>query len=193
MANPLIAGTLVSKRGDVTAILVNLENAGGRASFKQVNAAVDAIVGQEAGGARIWVTGPPRIKLATTEIVLDDLMRFPPLITLVMMVLLGLMLRSVIGVLVPLLTVVVSVVWTMATISVLGYSLNILTALVPPLLMIVTLSYSMYVVSDFRLSVREQLAGEVETVGNPTWRILTGFAWRGSPRPSDFYLCTSAT
>jgi predicted RND superfamily exporter protein len=163
MANPLIAGTLVSKGGDITAILVNLENTGGRKSFKQVNAAVDDIVAQEAGGARVWVTGPPRIKLATTEIVLDDLMRFPPLITLVMMVLLWLLLRSLVAVLVPLLTVIISVVWTMATITALGYSLNILTALVPPLLMILTLSYSMYVVSDFRLSAREEKAGEMET------------------------------
>jgi predicted RND superfamily exporter protein len=77
-----------------------------------------------------------------------------------MMVLLWLMHRSVIGVLIPLAAVIISVVWTVATITLLGYSLNILTALVPPLLMILTLSYSMYVVSDFRLSAQKTLPGE---------------------------------
>lgn len=162
MANPLIAGALVSNGGGTTAILVNLENREGHEFFRQVNAAVDDIVGQEAGGARVWVTGPPRIKFATTEIVLDDLSRFPPLIALVMIVLLGLLLRSVIAVLVPLLTVIISVAWTLATLIVLGYPLNILTALVPPLLMILTLSYSMYVVADFRRSARGEQAMDVE-------------------------------
>lgn len=162
MVNPFIANALVSRENDTAALFVNLENAQGHEFVRQVNTAVDEIVRQEAGGTRVWVTGPPRIKLATTEIVLDDLVRFPPLITLAMMVLLWLLLRSVVGVLVPLVTVIISVVWTVATISALGYSLNILTALVPPLLMILTLSYSMYVVSDFRISARREQAGEVE-------------------------------
>jgi len=163
MANPLVASALISKASDTTAVIVNLDNTQGHEFFKQVNAAVDEIVAQEAGDTRVWVTGPPRVKFATTEIVLDDLIWFPPLISLVMMVLLYVLLRSVISVLVPLATVIVSVLWTVATIVALGYSLNILTALVPPLLMILTLSYSMYVVSDFRLSARREQAGEEET------------------------------
>jgi predicted RND superfamily exporter protein len=163
MGNPLLAGALVSKQSDTTVILVNLDDTQGYEFFKQVNAAVDEVVRQEAGDTRVWVTGPPRIKLATTEIVLDDLIWFPPIIALVMMVLLWLLLRSVISVLVPLATVIISVVWTTATIIALGYSLNILTALVPPLLMILTLSYSMYVVSDFRLSAGGEQGGIADT------------------------------
>ena len=125
---------------------------------------MDDVVREEANDAQVWVTGSPRIKLATTEIVLDDLIKFPPLITLVMMILLWLLLRSLVNALVPLATVIVSVVCTVGTITAMGYSLNILTALIPPLLMIVTLSYSMYIVSDFRLSGRGTKVGEVETV-----------------------------
>ena len=165
MANPLIAGALVSADGKTTAILVNLDNTPDHDFLKRVNTAVDEIVSEEAGDASVWVTGPPRIKLATKEIVLDDLIKFPVLITLIMMVLLGLLLRSVVNVLVPLTTVIISVVWTVATITAMGYSLNILTALVPPLLMILTLSYSMYVVSDFRLAARGEHAGDMETAG----------------------------
>jgi predicted RND superfamily exporter protein len=162
LSNRLIADTLVSKNADTTGIIVNLENTQGYDFLRQVNAALDEIVRQEAQGTQVWVTGPPRIKLATTNIILDDLVRFPPLITLVMMLLLWLFVRSVTGVLVPLATVIISVLWTVATIIALGYSLNIVTALVPPLLMIVTLSYSMYVVSDLRLAARGEEAGQAE-------------------------------
>ncbi len=162
-SNPLIASVLVSEENNTTAILVNLENNLDQEFIKQVNSTIDAIVNEEAQGEQVWVTGASRIKLATTEIVLDDLVTFPPLITLVMMVLLWLLLRSVAGVLVPLATVLISVAWTVATIVALGYSLNMITALVPPLLMILTLSYAMYVVSDFRLSAHGMLAQEAET------------------------------
>ena len=159
MANPLIANTLLSKENDASAILVNLENNEELEFLKQVKTAIDVIVREEAEGSRVSVTGAPLIKLATTEIVLDDLLTFPPMITLLMMVLLWFLLRNVVSVFIPLMTVIISVVWTVATITALGYSLNILTALVPPLLMILTLSYSMYLVSDFRLSAQKGLTG----------------------------------
>lgn len=159
MANPLIASALISAESDTTAILVNIINSQDQEFIKRINTAVDVIVKEEAQGIQVWVTGSTRIKHATIEIVLDDLLTYPPLITLVMMVLLWSLLRSVVGVLVPLATVIISVVWTVATITLLDYSLNILTALVPPLLMILTLSYSMYIVSDF-LSARRGEDGE---------------------------------
>jgi predicted RND superfamily exporter protein len=160
LSNPLITEALISKENNSTAILVNLENNQDQAYFNRVNAAVDAIIDEEAQGVRVWVTGSVRIKHATTSIVLDDLIKYPPVITLVMMVLLWLLMRNLVSVLVPLATVIISVVWTLATISFLGYSLNILTALVPPLLMILTLSYSMYIISDFRMSVIHEQGGK---------------------------------
>jgi predicted RND superfamily exporter protein len=156
LANPLIAASLISNDNDTTAILVNLENNENLDFLKEVKGAIDLIVQEEANGIKISVTGAPLIKLATTEIVLKDLISFPPMITLVMMILLWLMLRSFISVFVPLLTVIISVIFTVGTITALGYSLNILTALVPPLLMILTLSYSMYVVSDFRVAANKE-------------------------------------
>lgn len=163
MENPLLAGSLVSDESNATAILVNLDNAQGYEFFRQVSAAVDEIVKEEAGSAQIWVTGSSRIKLATTEMVLDDLVKFPLLIIFVMMILLWLLLRNLVNVIVPLITIIVSVTWTVATIIAMGYSLNIVTALVPPLLMILALSYAMYIISDFRLSARGEQAGEVGT------------------------------
>ena len=165
-SNPLIASVLVSEEHNTTAILVNLESDLDQESTRKINSRIDAIASEEAQGEQVWVTGAPRIKLATTKIVLEDLITFPPLITLVMIILLWLMLRSIVGVLVPLLTVIISVSCTVGTIVALGYSLNMITSLVPPLLMILTLSYSMYIVSDFRLTTHEMLAQEEETVEN---------------------------
>jgi predicted RND superfamily exporter protein len=163
MENPFIKNTLVAEGHRTTAIIINLEDMQDHALMKQVNAAVENVVAEEASKAGVWITGMPRIMLATKEMVLDDLIKFPPLITLVMMVLLWLFLRSIVAVIVPLMSVIISVVLTVATITSLGYSLNILTALVPPLLMILTLSYSMYIVSDFRLAIKRRHMEEAET------------------------------
>jgi predicted RND superfamily exporter protein len=160
MANPLIASALISEKNDATAIIINLESQQDQKFFTQVNNAIDAIIKEESQGAQVWVTGSARIKHATTTIVLNDLITYPPLITVVMMALLWLLLGSVISVLVSLFTVIISVTWTVATIILLGYSLNILTALVPPLLMILTLSYSMYIVSDFLLALQSESQGK---------------------------------
>ncbi|MCG6937006.1 MAG: MMPL family transporter [Gammaproteobacteria bacterium] len=160
LANPLIANTLISKGNDTTAILVNLENNDAPDFLGQVKTAIDAIIREEAAGGQVSITGGPLVKLATVEIILNDLVTFPPLITLVMMVLLWLLLRNVASIFIALITVIISVTWTVATITALGYSLNIITALVPPLLMIITLSYAMYVISDFRLSAQRRLMGD---------------------------------
>jgi len=164
LASPLIASTLISEERDSTAILVNLEDTQDQDFFKHVNAEVDLIVKEEAQGEHVWITGSPRIKHATIEIVLDDLISYPPMITLVMLLLLWLLLRHMVAVMVTLVTVIISVVWTVATITLLGYSLNILTALVPPLLMILTMSYSMYLVSDYRRAVSRGKSGVDEIV-----------------------------
>jgi predicted RND superfamily exporter protein len=164
-ANRLIADSLVSEDGDTTGILINLDNTGGYQFLRTVNSAIDTIVSQEAQGSQIWVTGPPRIKLATTSIIMSDMVRYPLLITLVMVILLWLFYRSLSGVLVPLLTVIVSIVVTLATIIALDYTLNIVTSLVPPVLMILALSYSMYVVSDLRMAGRGEQEAELDIAG----------------------------
>ena len=149
LSNPMYAGSLVTQQGDATAILISLADTPGYAFLDRVDRDIRQVIGEEAGDIRTWLTGAPELNLATTRILLHDLVRMPAIVILVMALVLALCFRRVKGILVPLATVAVAVTWTMAIIAALGYSLNIVTVLVPTLMMIISLSYSIHVVSEF--------------------------------------------
>jgi predicted RND superfamily exporter protein len=139
----------VAKNARATAILVSLADVGGYAFFSRIHEAIAQIVTDEANDAQIWVTGTPLLTLATTNVLLDDLIWIPLIVILVMAVVLAICFRCLKGVLVPLSSVAISVLWTLSTVVALDYSLNIVTVLVPSLLMILSLSYAIHVVSEF--------------------------------------------
>jgi len=149
LANPMYRNSLVAENARATAILVSLADIGGYAFFSRIDTAIRQIVADEATDARIWVTGTPLLTLATTNVLLDDLIWIPLIVILVMAVVLAFCFRCLKGVLVPLSSVAISVLWTLATIAALDYSLNLVTVLVPSLLMILSLSYAIHVVAEF--------------------------------------------
>ncbi|MEN8801157.1 MAG: efflux RND transporter permease subunit [Thiogranum sp.] len=178
LANPMYSGSLVSRDARATAILISLADIGGYAFFSQIDKSVKQIIDEEAREASIWVTGTPLLTLATTNALLDDLIKIPLIVILVMAVVLAFCFRCLKGVLVPLSSVAISVLWTLATIAALDYSLNIVTVLVPSLLMILSLSYSIHVVSEFLEAAGE--SGDRQSLASAALRrvflpvVLTG-------------------
>jgi predicted RND superfamily exporter protein len=149
LSNPMYAGSLVTESGNVTAILISLADTPGYTFLSQVDHDVREVIAKEAGDFQIWLTGSPVLNLATTNILLQDLLRIPAIVVLVMAVILLLCFRRLSGVLVPLSTAGISVICTLAIVAKLGYTLNIVTVLVPTMLMIISLSYSIHVVTEF--------------------------------------------
>jgi predicted RND superfamily exporter protein len=149
LADPMYAGSLVSKQGTTTAILVALAATPGYAFLDRIDRDIRKVLAEEAPDTRIWLTGAPEVNLATTHILLNDLFHIPAIAIVVLALVLAVCFRRLKGILVPLATVLVAGLWTMATIVALGYSLNIVTVLVPSLLLIISLSYAIHVVSEF--------------------------------------------
>jgi predicted RND superfamily exporter protein len=83
------------------------------------------------------------------DLLVDDLIWTPPLITVIIAIVLAVSFRTLIGIIAPLLTVGAGVIMTLGTISALGYSLSMISVLVPPLLMILGLSYAVHVTSEY--------------------------------------------
>ncbi len=149
--NPIYSGSLVSKAGDATALIVYFQDIDDREFIRRgIHDSIVAIVNEEKGANEVWFTGTPHFKVSVIKILIHDLLWMPPLITLVLALVLIACYRSVLGVIVPLLTVGVGVVLSLGIITALGYSLSMISVLVPPLLMILGLSYSVYVVSDYQ-------------------------------------------
>ncbi len=149
LSNPMYSGSLVTESGNVTAILISLADTPGYTFLNQVDSDVRDVIANEAGDHQIWLTGSPVLNLATTNVLLQDLLRIPAIVVLVMAVVLLLCFRRLSGVLVPLSTAAISVICTLAVVVKLGYTLNIVTVLVPTMLMIISLSYSIHVVTEF--------------------------------------------
>jgi len=150
MGNPLYAGNLVSDGGDVTALVVYFNDISDREYIRGgIHARISAIVEQEQGNSEIFMTGSPYFKYAMVELLVDDLVRTPPLITIILVIVLAFSFRTLPGVIAPLLTVGIGVILTLGTIAALGYSLSMISVLVPPLLMILGFSYSVHVTSEY--------------------------------------------
>lgn len=177
--NPLIRGQLVSADGKSAAILVHPEAASDREMLEQgfaesVIATADA---QLEPGMKVWVTGGPVIRAATSDAVLKQLRWVIPAIVVLLTALLALAFRSVRGVLLPLGTIVLALGWTFATLSLIGKPLNLITSLVPPLLVTMGLAYCAHILSEFEslpttLPPRERIATLIHEVTAPV--LLTG-------------------
>jgi len=150
MGNPLYAGNLVSEAGDVTALVVYFNDISDRDYIRGgLHKKITAIVEEEQGNTEIFMTGSPYFKYAMVDLLVDDLIWTPPLITIILVIVLALSFRTVLGVITPLLTVGIGVILTLGTIAALGYSLSMISVLVPPLLMILGFSYSVHVTSEY--------------------------------------------
>jgi len=150
MGNPLYAGNLVSQAGDATALIVYFNDISDRNYIRGgIHGRIEAIVSEEQGNNEVFMTGSPYFKFAMVELLVDDLIRTPPLITIILVIVLGLSFRTLPGIIAPLLTVGIGVILTLGTIAALGFSLSMISVLVPPLLMILGFSYSVHVTSEY--------------------------------------------
>ena len=156
MGNPLYAGNLVSKAGDATALVVYFNDISDRDYIRGgIHDRISAIVEEEQGNNEIFMTGSPYFKYAMVDLLVDDLIWTPPLITIILVIVLAFSFRTVSGVITPLLTVGIGVILTLGTIAALGYSLSMISVLVPPLLMILGFSYSVHVTSEYHQQRRQ--------------------------------------
>ena len=150
MGNPLYAGNLVSEAGDATALVVYFNDISDRDYIAGgIHNQITAIVEEEQGATEVFMTGSPYFKYAMVDLLVDDLVWTPPLITIILVIVLAFSFRTVLGVITPLLTVGIGVILTLGTIAALGYSLSMISVLVPPLLMILGFSYSVHVTSEY--------------------------------------------
>jgi predicted RND superfamily exporter protein/CRP-like cAMP-binding protein len=149
LANPIYAGTLVSRDARTTALVVFFADMTHQEYLASgLNARIVALAEAARGDAELHVTGGPHIRAQTARVLLAETLQIPLLMLAALAVVLGLAYRNVRGVLVPLATIAVAVTWSLALAALLGYELNAVTALVPPLLTTLGLSYAVHVVTE---------------------------------------------
>lgn len=150
LSNPLYADTLVADGGAATALVVYLQPSyedtpGSAAAVAEIRDVLHA----EAGSAEVRLSGPPVVKAATGEALVNELSRMLPAIFVLVAVFLAAAFRSVRGVLLPLVTIGVALTWTLAVMVVSGRSLNLITAIVPPVVVVIGLAYGLHFLSAY--------------------------------------------
>ncbi len=156
LENSLYAGNLISRDGKTAALVVQFLNISDREFIaKGLDDAIRAIAHEEAGSAKIWITGGPHLRSAQGQYLRANLLRIAPLILVALAIVLGFSFRTLRGVMLPLLTVSVAVLWTLGIMAWLEKPLNLVTFFVPIMLLILGVAYSVHIVSEYYDTLRE--------------------------------------
>lgn len=163
--NPIYTGNLVSEDDQTAALLIYLLDMT-EAEFlaMDLDRKIWEIAEQEAGDARVLLTGAAHVKAEMSRTLLADLLRTMPLASLGLFVIALLSFRSLLRAILPLVTVGISLILTLAVISFFTDSLNVITVVVPPLILVVGFAYAVHVLSEYLDLLREGAEGDVLAV-----------------------------
>jgi len=150
LANPLVAGWLVSRDGRALALVVEFDDFSDREFFQRdYDGEIDRIAREEARGVEVRTTGTPHLKLAASAATSGALRARLPLVFALAFAVLTVGFGTARGMLLPLVTVALAQLWTFALLGALDRPLNGVTAAVPLLLAILGLVYSVHVISTY--------------------------------------------
>ncbi|GEM_PF-1259551 len=117
-------------------------------TIKDIRAVLDAEPGT------FHLTGGVMFQFALFHVMIHDQIVLIPMMGVIFVVALGLLFRSLLGVLVPSVTVVAAVIWTFGAIVATGYTMNVVSAILPVVLLAVGVADSVHLLSEYQ----EQLA-----------------------------------
>ncbi len=150
LGNPIYAGTLVSRDGRATALLVSLERMSDQELIqRRMDERVVEAARAEAGALELWVSGVPHVKTYVSESLLHELSYMLPLILALVALVLWFQSRTLRGVCIPIATIVLGLVWTLGTLGWLRQELNLVTVLVPFLILTLGFAYALHVLSEY--------------------------------------------
>lgn len=159
LADPLRAGSLVSRDGQTTALRVTFEPMSEEQFLaERLDRRVADAAGEEAGELEVWIAGTPRVKAEITGILMSELAAMVPAIVALMAVLSYAFFRTWWGSVAPVASVLLALLWTLGVMAWAGHALNIVTTLVPPLVLTVGFAYAIHVVAALQAALREAQA-----------------------------------
>ncbi|MEK7865590.1 MAG: MMPL family transporter [Planctomycetota bacterium] len=152
LANPALAGNLVSRDGTTTAVLIETTSAIKEARargrfFKDLRQIVSETIAPKA--ERTAYAGIPVIEEEYSHLIANDQKTFPPIAIGVFTVLLLVYFGTIGGVALPLSTVVLAAVWTVGLLTMAGRPIGVLTGIVPTLVLVICIGDSIHFLSRY--------------------------------------------
>ena len=153
LSNPLYIGNFFSKNGNVTAIIVTLEDElenekddiGARA-FSEIELLLSQ---HKSEFTRLFQVGPPRVNAELKRSLTEDFQLLGPLSAIVLVVSILIFMRSALAAAVPLVTSALTIIWTFGVLGWIGIPLNILSAMIPSLIIVIGSTEDTHMMSSF--------------------------------------------
>ncbi|MCE5301387.1 MAG: MMPL family transporter [Spirochaetia bacterium] len=146
LAKKIYRGKVISPDGRSTLIAAFLaQEARKDTTAKNIKAAVKALGLKE----KIYFGGTPFMMQSLTELMINDLIRLVPIVTILIVITLFLSFGTIRGVLVPLVSVLISNVWVLGFMAMCGVPMTVISTVIPVLLIAIGTAPSIHILSKF--------------------------------------------
>lgn len=175
LRNPLIAGRLLSADGEATLFTLFMDSPAqgdGRtqsAFQREVYHLVEyALETHRPGFAALYQVGAPAIQDTISHFIIEDQKLLLPIAALVLLILIGVLLRSMLAALIPLLNTLVATIWILAFMVWMGIPVTILNSIIPALLLIIGATEDVHFFTEYKHARRsgKNPLEAVQSVGN---------------------------
>ena len=147
------AGNIVSKDGNVAAIIIQLQ---ADADKPQVVHEVNEVIQNAGLKEKIYLMGTPIMEDYIASAIRDDMKRLIPIVIFVVVIVLFLGFRNLRGILLPLIVVIISTIWAIGLMGFLKIPLSSVSNIMPVILISVGTAYVIHILVHYR----EELASE---------------------------------
>ena len=156
--NPILVNHLVSRDGTATVVNVyaDPEQAGPRFDTAFSGKIDERIAPWSGAFRRVFQLGLPYANRMLSEGMMHDMGRLIPLSVCILLLVLGVFMRSPSGILLPVVTAGTSVLWTAGFMGAAGIPVNILTTIVPALIFVIGSTEDIHILSEYREGRRRE-------------------------------------
>jgi len=154
--NPMYDGTLVSKSGQGTLIYAGITPVADKGQvYYDIRDMLETI---QKDGEDFYVTGNPVVQGVLGAHVNRDMSKMMPLVSILVIVLLFIMFRSLRGLILPLAGVMFCVIWSMGLMAYVNIPIFPMTTMIPILLMAMGVAYGLHIIARYYVITNEQVA-----------------------------------
>lgn len=154
LGKEMYRGKIVSPDGKIALIVVRPGSGEDRISVAKKIKRMTLEETKSYPDLKVYFSGLPMQMIEVNRIILRDMLRLIPFVSIVVMVVLFLGMHNFRGVFLPLMTVVLSVIWTLGLMATFGRPLSIISNIMPVLLIAIGTAYSIHFISRYREEYR---------------------------------------
>ena len=148
-SHPIFGGLLVAKDARTAAILVEIDDAAGPTSYRDLVADLRRVASEAGPNVTAFVAGIPVEKVDVAAYIARDQKIFVPLVFLILAVMTAVLYRHPIGMLVPLAVLTLALVWALGLFGLAGRSLNPVTSLMTPVILVMSLEAAIQLLNQY--------------------------------------------